>query len=210
MGKKLIIKGADFSENGIKEPVVLEYIKATSTSQVIVAPFAPTANMRIVADVAVDTSDLTAGKNIFGCGYIVTSRANLCLQCGATSGRIALRYAKETYAGDPFVNKQFVKFDISPAHLYIDNTEVTIPGELVAAPEQFTYVGLFGTAGTQLNNVGVGVMLKHIKIYSNYADNTSLVLDAYPSKDDNNKICLYDAVSGTYLYTNDGTNPNYE
>jgi hypothetical protein len=47
-------------------------------------------------------------------------------------------------------------------------------------------------------------------VYSDYEDDSSLILDAYPVKKTDGTICLYDLVSETYLYTNDGTNPDYE
>ena len=49
-----------------------------------------------------------------------------------------------------------------------------------------------------------------VKIYTDYTDPTSLVVDAIPAKRlSDNKIGFYNLVNGEWLLRNNGTNPTY-
>lgn len=224
MGKSLIIKGADFSENGIVPDFKqLKCIIAAARTQWIASPIDFGADARCVAEMAVPAVDNTA-YSLFGYNHI------------GSPNTVAFNFVhyknKNNYNSTvAYVNSSSMKkttsalsdglkhvLDVSRTSLKIDNTTTTPfekdPNVGSISANNF---GLFGIKTSQPTNpsypnaVTIGVKLYSIKIYSDENDENSLVLDAIPVKRTaDNVICLYDRISDEYLLTSDGTNPGYE
>ena len=220
MGKSLIIKGADFSANGIAPDFEeLKCIVATSASQFIESPVAFTPRSRLVAEFAV--SNLTNVGNIFGFS------SNTTLYPEENFHFLTIvnpSYFSGSYGLLGYMNKKGAQalttsvsdlakhtLDVSTYALTAVSTDITISAE--TSTQNSVAFGIFGTSGytSTAKDVLVGLKLYRVKLYSDYENANSLVLDCIPVKRlADNKICLYDMVSGAFLMTNDGTNPNFE
>lgn len=222
MGKSLIIKGADFSANGIApEYQKLKCIISTSSTQTMRSPINMPAIGRAVIDMAVSHND--ASYNLFGYTSNTTTHPEEQMFLSAVYGQSS--YYSSGFGMLGYINKKGAQvttdvikdlarhtIDFSRYALKVDGTSITIlqsPSTQDSVP-----FGIFGVAsylGVNSDVIGIGVKLYGIKMYSDYQNNDSLILDAIPVKRlSDNKICLYDKISGEYIYTKNGTNPNYE
>lgn len=212
MGKSLIIKGADFSANGIvPEFFELKSIIATAGTQFITSPVNFPKNGKCVFDAVISQET----PYIFGFNEPRTGVT-------AHTNQLKSNYANNAfgvYFGGIFKTAN-ITYDVRKT-FSVTNWEFKENGSLKAARDSTTPeptedsvpFGIFGivTGGYGTPLVAIGYKLHSFKMYSDKDDDTSLILDAIPVKRlSDNKICLYDKISGEYLLTNDGTNPDYD
>jgi hypothetical protein len=221
MGKKLVIKGADFSVNGIPpEFVELKCIIATNTSQAIISPVDFPVKGRIVSDVFIP-SEIAAGYgSILGRGEMTSTWANeLRVEYFDNSTYANKLFVYANNGINAFINSTVQSgrhtLDVSRTFAYVDGSSVgTLPtpsGEQSAVSDFGVFGKCKGQGGSVVYQVLAGLKLYSCKMYSDRDDNNSLILDLVPVKRiADNKVGLYDKISGEYLFCKDGTNPNYE
>lgn len=223
MGKKLIIKGADFSANGIApEYTRLSCLVTTSSTQVIASPVPFTPAGRVIAEFASVTTSSTKrllfGHYAVGSSYTAKMfRFENLITYGTNNTTGMCAYVNGTTVKNCGSMTDGLKHTINAtrATVKLDNSSTSMASSTTTANISASQFGLLGqlsnNSSSDYNGVGVGVKIYSIKIYSDKDDESTLVLDAIPVKRNaDDVICLYDKISGTYLTTKDGTNPNYE
>lgn len=222
MGKSLIIKGADFSVNGIApEFTQLKCIVSTATTQAIKSIVDFPANGQIIASMATPSTTGTGFGNIFGKEYNSTvdfPKNFYFTQFNNFNSIIGCLYYVNVGASYKNINNGFQ--DGNMHTITLDRTGGRIDnGSKVTAEEQTTtssipkdYFGIFGRCnGSNSFIVNPGIKCYGVKILSDRDNPNSIIMDAIPVKRlSDNAICLYDKISGEYLLTEDGTNPDYE
>lgn len=221
MGKSLIIKGADFSANGIApEFIQLKCIVATARTQWIASPVDFGADARVVTEMAIPSVEDNASYSLFGYYQSDSPAINM-------FNFVHFKNKNNSNSTIAYVNSSSLKqttsalsdglkhiLDVSRTSLKIDNTTITpFEKDPNVGSVSASNFGLFGvnTNNSTYNVASIGIALYGIKMYSNENDESSLVLDAIPVKRTaDNVICLYDRISDEYLLTGDGTNPDYE
>lgn len=195
MGKKLIIKGADFSENCIVETLVLKnYVRTTQLGQYVQIDFADTLNC-----------DSTKIEAIFKYGdasrdYVLIGQSSG--YCEIRSGShysLGVTYGKNSESVSNTVNQTITK-DVDTTTVQ-EPTKITINGVETAISISYggmTYLKIFKEDAEQYGNVAI----KRIKIYN--TANNALLYDLVPALYQN-VPCLYDAVSETAYYANSGS-----
>ena len=228
MGKALIIKGADFSANGIPADFThLEWISSTNTSGKYINSDIFWGNKTYSLDdelqfcIKLDANKLTDSSS--SC-YSPGSYINVNTQCYAWFAQTSTKFyfAKGGYlaiSGNLFDNNWHT-ISINKTKVTIDGTEYAwtdTPTKLSPA-DQGVYnnipVYLDCTSRTSSNGYNIGVNggdEDAAKIaWVKYLRSGSLILDAIPVKrKSDNKICFYDKISGEYKVRNDGSNPLY-
>lgn len=221
MGKSLIIKGADFSVNGIApEFTQLKCIVSTATTQAIKSIVDFPANGQIIASMATPSTTETGFGDIFGKAYnaVVDFPKNFYIvQFNNINSITGCLYYVNT---DSYKNINNGFQDGNMHTITLDRTGGRIDnGSKVTAEEQTTtssipkdYFGIFGKCKTNDSfAVSIGIKCYGVKILSDRDDPNSIIMDAIPVKRlSDNAICLFDKISGEYLLTEDGTNPDYE
>lgn len=219
MGKSLIIKGADFSANGIApEFVILKSIITTSTTQAIASIVDIPANAKIVATMATPATQGAAYK-LFGKEFpqTVSSRVFYAVQFNNLNDITGCLF----YVNSTDYKTISTAFQDGLQHtLTLDRTGGQIDnGTKVSAYEQTSIesipketFAIFGKCSyNDTLSSSIGVKCYGCKVFSDRDNPNSLILDAIPVKRlSDNAICLYDKISGEYLLTEDGTNPDYE
>lgn len=222
MGKKIIIKGADFSANGIApEFQKLKCIISASSTQTMRSPISMPAIGRVVIDMAVSLTGSI--YNLFGYLTNTTTHPEEQMYLSAVYG--ASPYYSGGFGMLGYINKSGAQvttdvikdkarhtIDFSRYALKVDGTSIAISQS--PSTQNSVPFGIFGVAsylGVNSDAIGRSVKLYGVKMYSDYQNEDSLILDAIPVKRlSDNKICLYDKISGEYIYTKDETNPDYE
>lgn len=221
MGKKLVIKGADFSANGI----VSEYLElawigsgALNTSALKVSGISSACKIVQKFNFYVPKIKNNPGSG-YVCGALYTGTY---FTAGQTSaGAYAYFDGGSNYARNTSTNignGNDITLEISPAGLKINNDAIVAPSSPVGSYTP-NYIGLDGCVNNLGNYTSVSISednddpamrLKSVKIYSDYTDESSLVVDAIPVKrNSDGVVCLYNKVNGTYIERTDGTQPAY-
>lgn len=224
MGKKLVLKNADFSAYGITpEYTLLKCIVATSTTQFIKSPVDfPSAGRAIFEFAHTTTSNSqSAVFGFYGLGGDYAKnmfRAEGLITYGPNSSTGLFVYVNGTAYKNLGNSSDGLKhtIDITRTSAKMDNlTSVTMPTIQVVQNVPASQFGIFGfcsnSAGSSYRHVSVGVKIYSVKLYSNKDDNNSIILDAVPVlRNSDGKVGLYDKITGEYLFSDDGTSPNYE
>ena len=236
MGKSLIIKGANFAINGIvPEYTRLAWIGAStknslddgaSTGQYISSGVNMTENTRLVVEVIMD--DTAHDVQLCGSRTSVPTQCQAWAKTSATSfyfarkdsstamsmnvatsiwdgkkhiidiskGGVVLDGVSYSWSSTPYVTEG------QTAPLYLDCSSASSAGNYNSAA-----VSTSGDVRTPLTGA---VKYVNVKIYSDYQDTTSLVVDAIPVKrKSDNTVCFYNAINGEYLVRNNGSTPDY-
>lgn len=220
MGTKLIIKDADFSINGIlPEFQQLKCIVAATNMQTIKSPISFPVRGRIVSDVYIPEISNSSGA-ILGRGDVSETwpdEFRLEYFNNSTYSSKVILYINKGWKNPIITSLNIGRhiLDFSRANGYIDNISVGTlytPTEEQSAISSFGIFGKYrGLEGSITSRVLPELKLYSFKMYSDRDDDTSLILDAIPVKRfADNKVGLYDTISGKYLFCDNGTNPNYE
>lgn len=220
MGKKLIIKGADFSKNGIlPEFTQLSWIggPASSTSALL-SPIALTSKCKVITTFAYDASKANEPASPHYMFGLYTSNTSMNLSQN-TAGTYLYFEDTTVYCRNGMTdisNGNTYTIESSMLGLKIGNSAIIAP---IGAVSDYD-LSMFGldcavlqTGNAQnysKSNSDPAMHLMSIKIYSDYNDEKSLVIDAIPvRRTSDGCICLYNKVDGTYITRTDGTNPAY-
>lgn len=227
MGKKLIIKGADFSANciGKDEYNRLLWVMSNSTNQHFELPTKVSANKRIEIDFSVPQSlldlDPTETVRHHTCGS-VGDTADIFIAffkystnpSGMPNNNMICGFciANDKYAGKiTDTNMHTVSIcrnsiqldnntaiDISSDNSSLDNSET--------ATKNLWCMGCNAATGGQSSDIHI----HGIRVYSDYTDNGTIEINAFPvKKTSNNKVYMYESVNGIYIPTSDGNDPLY-
>lgn len=199
MGKKLIIKGADFSENGIA-PVATQIkgVKTSADNQIV--------KLTIPADLYTDvnyrikfavTEALNNAEIIMYLGNNYSGRSDV--MCAYTDGRVAFTTNGKRLSGTTFIPSVGEYNDV------LVKTDLTI---LNGNEYQ-------NTAGTALSNISCDgkvtcfspvragtVIIQEIEIYS--ADGNTLQAKYVSAKDTNNRACFWNILTDELFYADSG------
>lgn len=194
-----------------KRNMQLAYIQARNNTQAIITNALDNIGNKVRV---VGTFSLAEHKSnfLFGCHFggetfAVMDSNNGSLSVWGASGSSAVTMGT-TVSAIP-LDTEFV-IDVSNNAMVINNEALTPTGNGAIVGHFSKGFGLLGYTGST-NGANTGVRLKNIKIYSDYEDTSSLVVDAVPVKrETDNKVCLFDKVTRTYLFTNDSENPLFE
>lgn len=220
MGKSIIIKGADFSANGIApEFVKLKCIVSTASTQVIKSIVNFPANGQIIASMATPS---TTNRIFRMLGAEFGNSANFKNQfyiyqfnsANSLTGCVFYVNVQSPYKviANGFQDGNMHTITLDRTGGKIDNgNKVTAEVQTTTQSISKTNFGIFGVVRYLENDVSVGVKCYGVKILSDRDNPNSIILDAIPVKRlSDNAICLFDKISGEYLLTEDGTNPDYE
>ena len=227
MGKKLIIQGADFSQNGMTPPHTdIEWIGvSTSPTQYISSGV----SLKNTSKLIIDFTTKAASSNFptssdRGCfiGAILNNSKSLAFAVnasasgssvnqalravyGRTNSESAYKYVKDILDG------QRHTFEISPSGYVIDGVSAAWPDNTWANTGDGSlpiYLDSYSAASTpsqsNLPTYSDLVKVHRVRIYD---DATTLVFDARPVMKADGTICYYDGVSGNYFSRNDGSTP---
>ena len=234
MGKRLIVTGADFSVNGIPtEYQVLAWIGGTtknyadteagvdlSQGQYISSGINTTINTRIVTEFILDANTVgTKSCYLTGCAnptpaalYVWPQPAKTLVgfayQTGTTTANI-MELQESLWDSERHVT------DISKGKIVIDSAETawtSTPDKGSSTTTGPIYLDCCyqPSSGGYNTKAPEGVKICRVKVYTDYSDPTSLVVDAIPAmRLSDNKIGFYNLVNGEWLLRNNGTNPTY-
>lgn len=217
MGKKLIVRGADFSANGIApEYTRLNWVMSRNENQWFNLGFVRTLKMQLEVTFAVTTDLLEstdANRYYYVCGVEFPDRTNILA--------IACNQNKRVYAS--YIAS---KANSTPSHLIndtlthtasIDGSKLVLDGVIVESIVEdsplHTFTESIYAMGANVYGDTVGANMVHfsrLKVYSDYTDKeNTLIHDFVPVIKLDGTVCLLDRISGDFIYTNDGFNPIY-
>lgn len=217
MGKTLIIKGADFSQNGIVPDFIqLDWIEGSDTNgRGILSNILnkATLSMEVVVTCWKDanatvshTSTRLPGENVNILSHISGWAKSTALSCWWGNG--AHNFSQI------YDNKKHTIF-ISQAKMKLDNTEY-IPETQPTWSNGGRVMGLDCAYINSSSGIVIGGLEDYpseAKIYIHETriwDGATLVLDVIPVKRTaDNIVCFYDKVQDLYFERNDGSTPNY-
>lgn len=211
MGKRLIIKGADFSANAVNLPHhVLDWIASSGTDQAFNTNVLATQKMRIEVELsatqAIIQSTSTTEMGIVGSGIDTSSALGIKYIPNYTCYAVSSENTQIYVSGCKFA-------DTDRHVLSIDQTEFLIDGVQKKALTEGTInatdypIYLMG-----INKSGARYTYFHIhsvKIFSDRDDNDSLIHHYVPVMKKDGTICMYDKVTDTYLYVSGSGTPDY-
>lgn len=191
MGNMLIIKGADFSENGIQvNPLPKkDCIFTTATQQYVVLdslmdiPF----NKLKVKLEFMKGSTTTSETGVFG------TRAAYC-KCSVADNMITAKLG-DTFSGS-FQDTNEVIIDGKNSKITINGTEHSIASTLSSSDvENASLFAIGDNDGPFGSNIAGLIKINNVKIYNDL----ELIADIYPTIN-NNTPCLYDIVGERFFY----------
>ena len=235
MGKSLIIKGADFSQNGIvPDYIKLDWIGASNAqNKYIPSGIMFGAGIGELEDelemcVSLDASKLNEGTtSASSCG--AQKNTNAIIKAWIQSSKVTLYFAsasvndsRSTVSKDVSVNL----WDGNRHTIIINKTGGSIDGTAysfdntpdldglstdIVANAQIYLDSYSLTASNGYNSVVNSDTEDALKIHCvKYRRNNTLILDAIPvMRTDDDKVGFYDKVTGTYKFRNDDSTPAY-
>ena len=227
MGKSLIIKGADFSVNGIAPAFRrLAWIggstkngsdQDTPQGQYINSGVLSAINVKLVVEFEIAAGAIR-NAYLSGCG--VSNQTNLFAWAQETRIAVYMGYAEGTDANALFipVNPRDGKkhtIEISKGGVVYDGVtyswDITPSSSGATAPIYLDCCSKYTPDyNTKVANAG-DTKIHNVKIYTDYQDESSLAVDAIPVKRiSDDVVCFYNAVNGEYLERNNGSTPEYE
>ena len=236
MGKSLIIKGANFSINGIQaEFLRLGWIGASTSNgdnpltpngQFISSGITTSLDvkMEITAQFIAPQSGETFSVFLPGCEISYPSAIRIWAQPTQVTARFGSYDSDRTTSCTLSVSKNLWDGNthtviIDKTGVVIDDASYTYDNEPDLMDVQPIYLdscskwstGGYNTAALDGETPLTGKLrIKNVRIWSNYLDETSLVMNAIPVKKlSNNVICFYNSVDGTYKVRNNDSTPDY-
>lgn len=207
MGKKLIIRGADFSENGISSVMIKSGLKTTADNQFIeilgvggVEHIYPT-SYKLKASFSIDRSKTTQGDLEYGFGSNKTQIIPYVNSSG-TANVVAFSWGsiEAINKGQGLVTDFVVE---------MENGKVTVNGNeyaVTTGESSENHFGVFGklnTSGTLEHGSKEGYLtFKDLKIYDG---GNELIGHYRPCVDANGVACIYESVNDKYYYANSGS-----
>lgn len=211
MGKRIIIKGADFSQNGIPPVATRVFGVTTSNAAQYVdlnLPTGLTSSAAIKLDFLI-TQTLAVGNECYYLGNTYNNRSHM--EVTNADGRIRA-YVNNKYAAapqspwntSPTLNEKHSLYASETITQYDDVTQETSRGT-ASSPVDISAIRLFVTnAGTfSVTNIVAGAFVVcGFKVYSN--DGTTVLADFVAAKDSNNKACFLNVMTDELFYANSG------
>lgn len=218
MGKKLIIKGADFSINGIApEYTLLNWVKSNGESNYFNTGVYRTDNTKLEVTFSIPGDILTddTSKDYQLCGSFGNSNSTLLLRYRVNSASGGNREIMAIVGNLQNVRMMSAKITDTNIHVTsIDKVNAIIDGSITLCSKFGTYMDMTADAtvpiyilGAQLDKQSL-LQIHEVKIYSNYADQSSLIKDYVPVKRADGTICMLEKIGVTYLEAVGG-NPLY-
>lgn len=212
MGKRIIIKGADFSQNGIP-PVATRVFGVTTSNAAQYVDLNLPAGLTSSAAIKLDfliTQTLALNNECYYLGNTMNNRSHM----GVTNadGRIRA-YVNGKYATasqspwntSPTLNEKHALFVSETTTRYDDVTKDTSSGT-ASSPVDISAIRLFVTnigTFTYVTNIVAGAFVVcGFKVYSN--DGTRVLADFVAAKDSNNKACFWNVMTDELFYANSG------
>lgn len=214
MGKRLIIKGADFSVNGMKSVNYKNALYCTSITTnptfYLVGSGKPleTISSDYVIEIEADVENKASQFNVFRAWFFTTGNAY----------RLSVNKPNTTASGvSPFVMKSQVldgEYNIEHASVanghksiifkngdvYIDGVKGNKTPKYPKGAETLTFAALYG-----INSAGNDVSVKYNRITFKTADGATTLANYVPALDDSGIVALYDSVSENFIYPEEGT-----
>lgn len=223
MGKALIIRGADFSINGITpEHTRLNYICGSTDGNSHIDTNIKWGNNTCSLDDELEFSITLDSTGLGSVGlYTVGANVNINTRCCAwilTSGLVSVYFANATqqysvnlYDGNPhtiIINKNGANID---GQSYVFSTPPTrYSGDSEVYTNIPIYIDSASKKTVQEKNTTLPIATAMKIHYVKYRRNGALMLDAVPvSRTVDNVVCYYDRVQGVYMTRNDGSTPVY-
>lgn len=216
MGKSLIIKGADFSQNGIVPDFIkLDWIAGTDTENRYIAT-----NIYLVdglkQEMIISAAALQTPVLVTFQAYTPTSQnnGNCCFNAWITGGYVDIMYGASTHR---FENTPIIgdgvkhKFYWSKSKLKLDDVEFVISGEQTYLGNEplglDSYYAGSPNKWMKCTSDTVQTRIHRVKVWD---ANDVLLMDAIPVKrTSDNVVCFYDLVQDRYFERNDGSTPTY-
>lgn len=211
MGKRLIIKGADFSANGMKVVNYQSYIYSKKKYQSS-ADFNNSA-MNIVGD----GCPITEFSGFTGKITIVAYLQGVSTEYGLMAGTIAsgntrlnvgksyeansnhspfkimVQFGSGSYEGSTTIENGEHTIVLDSKKVYVDGVEVPVTGSVSASNYLFNKIVLFGEFNTASQP-----QAKYKRI--TFEQGGSVVADYRAAKDESGVACMYEEVSKTYVH----------
>lgn len=237
MGKRLIVTGADFSVNGIPtEYQVLAWIGGTtknsadteagvdlSQGQYISSGINTTANTRIVTEFMLGTTPGSCYINggmisVPTCQYAWARSSDVAVQMMYVSGtednpdtsqrvQNTLTFSGSLWDG----NKHTI--DIDKTRVVLDGVEKTwnaATASTSTSPIYLDCVSQWYTGNYNTKDSTSSLKICRVKVYTDYSDPTSLVVDAIPAqRTSDRKVGFYNLVNGDWFFRNNDSTPTY-
>lgn len=212
MGKKLIIKGADFSQNRVEPVATQVYGVTTSDSGQYVDLKIPNG---ITSSAAIElvfelTSALPVSAECYYLGNTFNNRSHM--EVTNNDGRIRA-YVNNKYAtasqspwnSSPTLNTRHSLYVSGTITKYDDVTKETSNGT-ASSEVSISAIRLFVTNDASFSyvaNIPNGTLVvSEFKLYSN--DGTQLLAHYVAAKDTNNKACFWNVMNDDLCYANSG------
>jgi hypothetical protein len=217
MGKSLIIKGADFSQNGIVPDFIqLDWIEGSDTDgRGILSNILNKVNLsyECIFTCWKDPSATPQQTSVYLPGNDMNTNSRL--GGWSISGSLHVYWGTGDHSFSAvYDNAKHIVFS-SKAKMKLDNTEY-VPETQPTFSNAGGYIGLDCKASYANGNVYIGRLVPHsssskIKIHGiKIWDGETLVLDVIPVKRTaDNVVCFYDKVQDRYFERNDGSTPVY-
>ena len=212
MGKRIIIKGADFSQNGIPSVATRVFGVTTSNAAQYVdlnLPSGLTSSAAIKLDFLI-TQTLAVGNECYYLGNTYNNRSHM--EITNTDGRIRA-YCNNKYATasqspwntSPTLNEKHSLY-VSETITKYDNVTKDTSSGTAHSPVDISVIRLFvtniGTFSFVTNIVAGAFVVCGFKVYS--SDGTTLLADFVAAKDSNNKACFWNVITDELFYANSG------
>lgn len=220
MGKKLIVRGADFSENGISP----DYQKLawvgngdTNTSYFRLTGLTSDCKIIITFDFfKAKVYNTPSSVNIFGA--VIANKYFTALQTTSdVYGYFGTSSNTARVANTNIGDGTTATVELSKLGIKVNTKTIVAPTTPIETKFDIPYFGLDAAASAtgaavtrSASNADPAMRIRSVKIYSDVSDDTSLIVDAIPVKrKEDGVVCLYNKVDGTYIERVDGTQPAY-
>lgn len=219
MGKKIIIKGADFSINGMQDEsmyTLLNWIGIASTATSFYnSGYKPKANTRVEATLSVDTTKYSSVSynRVVGSGAQIYGRFFLSIASATSSqayvgnGQPSPLSSSSYFDGLPHI------FIISKDGYKIDESELKTTGDRTFIETEFPFglnaaLDSMSACKTYAWKSATDTPVKVHKV--TFYEDDAIVHNFIPVMiKASGEICFYDTITGNYISSNDGTQPLY-
>ena len=203
MGKKIVIKGADFSESGFKSVRVMNSIGISTMGQyfIVVGETGPVKEYlngsdTIICNFQINNASFESVIPLFKYGY----RPSLEFSTYNSKPQVRIGFRGQDLGYRPIeLGKHTI--EMTAQNVILDGSQIEgITGQENSA---ITDLWLFSSANTPGNYTPTdSIRINRFAIKD--ADGNYKV-DLYPAVDEDGVACLYDSVSEKYYYVNSGT-----
>lgn len=213
MGKVLIIRGANFAQvsvGKVETPShsIINYVSATTTTGIVLSPIPFNPAGKVVAVYTINTPVVHGSpSDIFG------------RQDNTESGKNSFRFIADdnslkfeaqlntnTFVRGPLVSSTTMPITVEMSRKSCKVNGVTFYTSIQPTTTESVIIGALGMlTDSGARHITTDVKLHSYKQYSDANDIMSLEVDIVPVRRDNGDICLFDNISGDYLYTEDNS-----